>query len=73
MASGATLRLNDTHTFGLTADITGPGSVSVPGGTTTINGSFSTTASLNISGGTVNGNGALTFASGALSARHAGG
>ena len=41
--------------------------MSVPGGTTTINGSFSTTASLGISGGTVNGNGAVTFASVALS------
>ena len=31
---GATLRLNGTHTFGADADITGPGGVSVPGGTT---------------------------------------
>ena len=60
VASGATLRLQGTHTFDVTADIAGPGGVSVPSGTTTINGSFVTTASLVINGGTVNANAALT-------------
>jgi hypothetical protein len=67
VASGATLRLQGTHTFDVMADIAGPGGVSVPSGTTTINGSFVTTASLVISGGTVNANAALTLPSITLS------